>query len=67
MVGYGPEDDHFVIELTYNYEIGSYRLGNDFMVSCDFNVVVLKRPGYRHQTQKNEFPWSPAYKDTSRC
>ncbi|PIO59393.1 glyoxalase family protein [Teladorsagia circumcincta] len=31
MVGYGSEDDHFVIELTYNYEIGSYRLGNDFM------------------------------------
>ncbi|WKY00056.1 hypothetical protein Q1695_014718 [Nippostrongylus brasiliensis] len=31
MVGYGNEDDHFVIELTYNYEIGSYRLGNDFM------------------------------------
>ncbi|VDL75606.1 unnamed protein product [Nippostrongylus brasiliensis] len=31
MVGYGCEDDHFVIELTYNYEIGSYRLGNDFV------------------------------------
>uniref|UniRef100_A0A7I4YCF9 Glyoxalase domain-containing protein 4 n=2 Tax=Haemonchus contortus TaxID=6289 RepID=A0A7I4YCF9_HAECO len=31
MVGYGSEDDHFVLELTYNYEIGSYRLGNDFM------------------------------------
>ena len=33
MVGYGPEDDHFVVELTYNYGIGSYRLGNDFRVS----------------------------------
>jgi len=32
MVGYGPEDDHFVIELTYNYGIGSYQLGNDFKV-----------------------------------
>ncbi|KAK5974004.1 Glyoxalase domain-containing protein 4 [Trichostrongylus colubriformis] len=31
MVGYGNEDEHFVLELTYNYEIGSYRLGNDFM------------------------------------
>ncbi|XP_074640591.1 glyoxalase domain-containing protein 4-like [Tubulanus polymorphus] len=30
MVGYGPEDNHFVIELTYNYGIGSYLLGNDF-------------------------------------
>ena len=32
MVGYGPEDDHFVVELTYNYGIGSYALGNDFQV-----------------------------------
>lgn len=31
MVGYGNEDENFVIELTYNYEIGSYRLGNDLM------------------------------------
>ncbi|KAK0428408.1 hypothetical protein QR680_010787 [Steinernema hermaphroditum] len=30
MIGYGSEDNHFVIELTYNYEIGSYRLGNDY-------------------------------------
>lgn len=30
MVGYGPEDSHFVVELTYNYGIGSYKLGNDF-------------------------------------
>ncbi|TRY94639.1 hypothetical protein DNTS_021556 [Danionella cerebrum] len=31
MVGYGPEDDHFVAELTYNYGVGEYRLGNDFL------------------------------------
>jgi len=30
MVGYGPEDTHFVVELTYNYNISSYKLGNDF-------------------------------------
>lgn len=30
MIGYGSEDDHFVIELTYNYGIGSYKNGNDF-------------------------------------
>lgn len=30
MIGYGPEDNHFVLELTYNYAIGSYKLGNDF-------------------------------------
>ncbi|XP_034994810.2 glyoxalase domain-containing protein 4 [Zootoca vivipara] len=31
MVGYGPEDNHFVAELTYNYGIGDYRLGIDFL------------------------------------
>jgi len=30
MVGYGPEENHFVMELTYNYNIGNYKLGNDF-------------------------------------
>lgn len=33
MVGYGAEDDHFVAELTYNYGVGEYRLGSDFLVS----------------------------------
>lgn len=33
MVGYGNEDDHFVLELTYNYGIISYKLGNDLHVS----------------------------------
>ncbi|THD19472.1 Glyoxalase domain-containing protein 4 [Fasciola hepatica] len=36
MVGYGPEDDHFVMELTYNYGVGSYKMGNDFQcISID--------------------------------
>jgi lactoylglutathione lyase len=30
MIGFGKEDDHFVLELTYNYGIGSYQHGNDF-------------------------------------
>lgn len=29
MIGYGPEDEYFVLELTYNYSVGSYKLGND--------------------------------------
>lgn len=33
MVGYGPEDEHFVVELTYNYGIKQYKKGNDFQVS----------------------------------
>ncbi|XP_046389711.1 glyoxalase domain-containing protein 4 isoform X1 [Ischnura elegans] len=31
MVGYGPEDTHFVVELTYNYGVKSYAKGNDFI------------------------------------
>jgi len=30
MIGYGAEDNHFVVELTYNYGLGSYAMGNDF-------------------------------------
>jgi hypothetical protein len=29
MVGYGPEDQNFVLELTYNYGIDGYEFGND--------------------------------------
>lgn len=31
MIGYGPEDNHFVVELTYNYGISEYKSGNDFL------------------------------------
>ncbi|KAG9492625.1 hypothetical protein GDO78_000890 [Eleutherodactylus coqui] len=31
MIGYGSEDSHFVVELTYNYGVGEYCLGNDFL------------------------------------
>ncbi|CAH0390606.1 unnamed protein product [Bemisia tabaci] len=31
MVGYGSEDNHFVVELTYNYNVPSYDLGNDYL------------------------------------
>ncbi|CAG0892498.1 unnamed protein product [Cyprideis torosa] len=31
MVGYGPEDSNFVLELTYNYGIGDYPRGNDLL------------------------------------
>jgi len=29
-VGYGAEDHHAVLELTYNYGVGSYELGSGF-------------------------------------
>jgi len=31
MIGYGDEDNHFVIELTYNYGLKSYAMGNDLV------------------------------------
>uniref|UniRef100_A0A8C5R130 VOC domain-containing protein n=1 Tax=Leptobrachium leishanense TaxID=445787 RepID=A0A8C5R130_9ANUR len=33
----GSEDKQFVVELTYNYGVGEYRLGNDFKVIPYFN------------------------------
>lgn len=30
MIGYGPESSNFVFELTYNYGVKSYEMGNDF-------------------------------------
>ena len=32
MIGYGPEDSNFVLELTYNYGIDEYVHGNDLQV-----------------------------------
>jgi hypothetical protein len=29
MIGMGPEDANFALELTYNYGINSYKFGND--------------------------------------
>lgn len=53
MVGFGPEDDHFVAELTYNYGVGEYQLGNDFLVG---------ESSFRHCTEVNSIymlhePW----------
>ncbi|KAH9395312.1 Glyoxalase domain-containing protein 4 [Tyrophagus putrescentiae] len=31
MIGYGPESDKFVLELTYNYGVSNYKLGNDLV------------------------------------
>lgn len=50
MVGYGPEDSHFVVELTYNYGIGSYALGNDF------RGITVKSKEVLERAQKNQYP-----------
>ncbi|CAK1545259.1 unnamed protein product [Leptosia nina] len=43
MVGYGPEDNHFVVELTYNYGITHYEHGNDFLGITIQSSESLKR------------------------
>ncbi|XP_013146406.1 PREDICTED: glyoxalase domain-containing protein 4 [Papilio polytes] len=43
MVGYGPEDNHFVVELTYNYGITHYEQGNDFRGITIQSSEALKR------------------------
>lgn len=39
MIGYGSEDNHFVLELTYNYNVKKYANGNDY------RVITISLPG----------------------
>ncbi|XP_045172363.2 glyoxalase domain-containing protein 4-like [Mercenaria mercenaria] len=50
MVGYGCEDNHFVVELTYNYGLGSYKLGNDFM------GITVHSPSVIENIKKQSYP-----------
>ena len=52
MIGYGPEDTHFVIELTYNYGISKYELGNDF------RGITIKSKEAIERARKNNWPVS---------
>ena len=40
MIGYGAEDSSFVCELTYNYEVGKYAMGNDFQVCFVWRKII---------------------------
>lgn len=42
MVGYGPEDAHFVVELTYNYGIKQYKKGDDFQHITVFSKSAVE-------------------------
>lgn len=48
MVGYGPEDNHFVVELTYNYGINEYERGNDFQ-----SITIRSREALERAKQQN--------------
>ncbi|RUS77542.1 hypothetical protein EGW08_014696 [Elysia chlorotica] len=43
MIGYGSEDDQFVVELTYNYGIGSYEHGNDFLGLTIHSTTIVEK------------------------
>jgi len=43
MIGYGSEDDNFVVELTYNYGINSYKKGNEFLGITIRSDSILKK------------------------
>lgn len=51
MIGYGPEDTHFVIELTYNYGIKSYEVGNDFL------GVTIQSKDIIERAKKHDWPF----------
>lgn len=56
MIGYGQEDDHFVVELTYNYGIKEYKLGNDFLgiaVTSDSILSKVKELDYTYEQVDN--------------
>lgn len=56
MVGYGHESTHFVIELTYNYGVKSYQLGNEFGgVTIKSKEVVnrVKKDGIQHESNSD--------------
>ncbi|ALC49362.1 CG1532 [Drosophila busckii] len=55
MMGYGPESAHFVVELTYNYGVKSYELGNDFGGLTIHSNEILKRAAeHSYPTQKQD-------------
>lgn len=50
MIGYGDEDDHFVVELTYNYGIKQYELGNDYQ------WITVKSPEAISRLRSENYP-----------
>uniref|UniRef100_A0A7E4V8C1 VOC domain-containing protein n=1 Tax=Panagrellus redivivus TaxID=6233 RepID=A0A7E4V8C1_PANRE len=58
MIGYGPEDDHFVFELTYKYDLKDIPQGNEFggvVVKTDRDLESTTDPeGYKFIFEKVE-------------
>ncbi|KAL7730293.1 hypothetical protein ACLKA6_016546 [Drosophila palustris] len=43
IIGYGPESSNFVFELTYNYGVKSYEMGNDFGGVTIYSTDILAK------------------------
>lgn len=56
MVAYGDESTHFVMELTYNYGVSSYKLGNEFggvVIKSTDAIQRAKSENYPSEVQAN--------------
>ena len=56
MIGYGEEDRHFVLELTYNYGIRAYERGNDFnyvKILSNLAIENIKKRNYPSLLKEN--------------
>lgn len=55
MVGFGPEDKNFVLELTYNYGISTYRHGDSLdTIDIEKQDVALARNRSRADTIRDD-------------
>jgi hypothetical protein len=59
MVGYGAESSHFVVELTYNYEVDKYELGNDFRDITISSKVAFSKSNVDSNDGKRKIVKSP--------
>ena len=51
MIGYGPESSNFVLEITYNYPIDKYRVGNDIL------GITIGAPGDLFESIRSKVDW----------
>lgn len=51
MIGFGPESDNFVLELTYNYGVGQYKIGNGLV-----SIQIESKAAYE-SILKNDQNW----------
>ncbi|KAI2804382.1 Glyoxalase domain-containing protein 4, partial [Blomia tropicalis] len=51
MIGYGPENKNFVLELTYNYGVANYKRGNDLV-----GIRIESKAAYEN-VLKNDKDW----------